>query len=174
MKMILGFMLMAASAGFLGPVPGAAQDSAGIPDGLRAERLRQLIEERFAERLTIELGLTDDQVARVRGVLTTWATKRRTLEREDRSLRDQLAGAMRRGVAADERTVIRLTDRILAARIEYVQTFKDEIGDLAPVLSPVQRAQYVLLRDRLMQRVQEIRSQRAANLPQARPNRLRP
>jgi hypothetical protein len=151
-----------------------AQDTTAIVDGPRAERLRQLIEDRFAERLTVELGLSNDQLARVRGVLTTWATRRRQLEREDRSLRQELAGAMRPGVAADERAVSRLTDQLLNARVQYVQTFKDEQADLAPILSPIQRAQYVLLRDRLIQRVQDIREQRATARPLGRLNRLRP
>lgn len=172
-KMILRSMILVGVAGLLDVAPVVGQDTAAIAEGPRAERLRQLIEDRFAERLTVELGLSDDQAAKMRGVLTTWATKRRTLEREDRSLRQQLAAAMRPGVAAEERTVTRLTDRILAARIEYVQTFKDELGDLSSVLSPVQRAQYLLLRDRLMQRVQDVRNQRAANQSPRLPNRLR-
>ena len=172
---MVAVLLAVALAGVGRPRAAVGQDTAAIAEGPRTERLRQLIEDRFAERLTIELGLTDDQAAKVRGVLTTWATKRRTLEREDRSLHQQLAAAMRPGVAADERAVSRLTDRILTSRVEYVQTFRDEQADLTPILSPVQRAQYVLLRDRLIQRVQEIRDQRAVTRPGGRLlNRLRP
>jgi hypothetical protein len=68
---------------------------------------------------------------------------------------------MRPGVAADEAVVLRAMNAMLDGRIAYVQTFKDEQAELAAVLTPVQRAQYVLLRDRLAQRVQDIRSQRA-------------
>lgn len=151
---------LAAIAAVSGAAPRLmAQDSAEV-DPPRAERLRQLIEERFADRLTVELGLTADQAIKVRSVLSTWAQKRRQLERDERGLRQRLASVMRPGVAADERQVIRLTDEILESRLAYVQTFKDELSGLTGVLSPVQRGQYVLLRERLMQRVQEIRNQR--------------
>jgi len=149
-----------------------AQDSA-VVEGPRAERLRELIEERFAERLRVELALSDDQAAKLRGVLATWASRRRALEREERRLREELNAAMRRGVAANEETVNRLVDRIIDGRLAYVQTFKDELKDLVPVLSPVQRAQYVLMRDRLLQRVQEIRNQRQPGLGLG-PGRRRP
>ena len=156
-------------------LPGRIVAQEPVPEGPRAEQLRQMIEERFAERLTTELALSGDQEGKVRAVLATWATKRRSMEKDERATRQQLTGAMRPGVAADEKTVIRLTDRILSARIEYVQTFKDEIADLAAVLTPIQRAQYVLLRDRLLQRVEEIRNQRAQEFPQRkRLGRLRP
>jgi hypothetical protein len=149
-----------------------AQDSAEV-EGPRAERLRQMIEERFADRLTTELALTDDQAVKVRAVLATWAQKRRGLERDERAVRQRLASAMRPGVAADERTVTRLTDEILEGRLAYVQTFKDELNALTGTLSPIQKGQYILLRDRLMQRVQEIRDQRQGQMPAGR-RRLRP
>jgi hypothetical protein len=157
----------------LAAAPVAGQDTATVPEGPRAERLRQLIEDRFAERLKVELGLTDEQVPKVHAILGSWAAKRRALEREDRALRQGLAAAMRPGVAAEERAVTRVTDRLLAARVEYVETFRGELAELASILSPVQRAQYVLLRDRLLQRVQEIRNQRAAGSPPRLLNRLR-
>lgn len=150
-------VMIALAAG--APAMALAQDTLDV-DSPRAEQLRGLIEERFAQRLTIELGLNDDQAARTRVILSTWGAKRRELERDERRYRQQLNGAMRPGVAANDQAVTRLVDAILNGRVAYVQTFKDEQVDLAGVLSPAQRAQYVLLRDRLMQRVQEIRNQR--------------
>ncbi len=151
----------------------AAQDTAVA--GPMAERLRQQIEVRFGERLSEELGLTDGQSVKVRGILATWAVKRRNLEREDRQQRAELSAAMRPGVAANDQAVSRLVDAILATRGAMVQTFRDEMAELGTVLSPVQRAQYLLLRDRLLQRVQELRQERQAEggrPPLAR--RLRP
>jgi hypothetical protein len=131
-----------------------------LADPVRAERLRQLIEDRFTERLGRDLGLSDDQATRVHGILATWNAKRRSLEREERRLRQALAAQMRPGVAAEEAVVSRTLDAILDGRLAFVQSFRDELRELATVLTPVQRAQYLLLRDRLAQRVQEIRSQR--------------
>lgn len=153
-RVMLAAVLVAAGAS------GArAQD---LPDPERAERLRQVIEDRFNERLARDLGLGEADAAKVRSILGTWAAKRRSIEREERRLRQELAAQMRPGVAADEAVVTRAMAAMLDGRIAYVQTFKDELGELSAVLTPVQRAQYLLLRDRLAQRAQEIRSQRPA------------
>lgn len=153
-------------------LPLAGQDSASADDPVRVERLRQLIEDRFAERLSLELGLTDEQSAKVRVVLGTWAGRRRAMEREDRRLRQDLTGRMRPGVAANADSVTRLVDAMTNGRIAYAQTFRDEIKDLSTVLSPVQRGQYVLLRDRLIQRIQDVRAERQEQA--GRRGRLRP
>ncbi|MEO8449658.1 MAG: Spy/CpxP family protein refolding chaperone [Gemmatimonadota bacterium] len=153
-------------------IPLFAQDSAATDDPVRAERLRLLIEDRFAERLSLDLGLTDDQSGKVRVILGTWAGKRRAMEREDRRLRQSLVATMRPGVAANPDSVTRLVDAMTSARIGYAQTFRDELKDLSAVLSPVQRGQYVLLRDRFLQRIQEVRAERqeaAGRRPRLRP-----
>ena len=157
-------------------VSALAQDSTEV-DGPRAEQLRRMVEERFTDRLMVELGLTGDQASRTRSILATWGAKRRNLERDQRDLRQQLTFSMRPGVAANETAVTRLVDNLALNRVAYAQTFRDELADLATVLSPVQRAQYVLLRDRLLQRVQEIRNQRQEArqpLAGARRGRFRP
>ena len=144
--------------GLLAWTPLLAQDPSGEPP--RIEQLRRMIEERFADRLEADLGLTGEQATRVRTILSTWAAKRRVLEREERRLRQDLMGQLRPGVAADEALVSRTVDAMLDGRMAYVQSFKDELKDLTTVLNPIQRAQYLLLRDRLNQRVEEIRNQR--------------
>ncbi len=157
-------------------VSARAQDSTEV-DGPRAEHLRRMVEERFADRLMVELGLTGDQASRTRSILAKWGAKRRNIEKDQRDLRQQLTFAMRPGVAANESAVTRLVDSLTLNRVAYAQTFRDELADLATVLSPVQRAQYVLLRDRLLQRVQEIRNQRQEarqQLPGPRRGRFRP
>jgi hypothetical protein len=138
---------------------GSAQRLPG--DSARIEQLRQMIEDRFAERLSVELDLRGEQETRVRRVLATWSAKRRTLEREEREARRDLTAEMRPGVAADEARVNRLVDAIVNGRLDYAQTFKDELRDLTSLLDPIQRAQYVLLRERLLQRIEDIREQRA-------------
>ena len=157
MRKLTGMTLAMIALGVGHPTTAAAQS----PDSMRAERLRQQIEDRFAERLSSELELSQDQEERVGRILAVWGRKRREIEREERLLRRELSAEMRPGVAADESKVNRLVDRILDSRLDYVQTFKDELRELTGILTPIQRAQYVLLRDQLQRRVQEIREQRA-------------
>ncbi len=155
-----------------GAVSGAAaQDT--LNDPIRAERLRQQIELRFGERLTEELGLTDDQATRLRVALAGLAVRRRSMEQEERVTRQALAAQLRPGIAASPDSVAKLVDALTTHRISYAQTFKDEMRELATILSPVQRGQYLMLRDRLMQRIieaqQERNQQRAPFRPPRRP-----
>ena len=149
----------------------AAQDT--LNDPIRAERLRQQIELRFGERLTEELGLTDDQSTRLRVALAGLAVRRRSMEREEREMRQALAAQLRPGIAANPDSVGKLVDALTTHRITYAQTFKDEMRELATILAPVQRGQYLMLRDRLMQRIieaqQERNQQRAPFRPPRRP-----
>jgi hypothetical protein len=41
-----------------------------------------------------------------------------------------------------------------------VQLLQEEMKQLTPILTPVQRGQLLLLRDRILQRIQELREQR--------------
>ena len=70
-------------------------------------------------------------------------------------------------------TRVRLVDALTTHRIAYAQTFRDEMRDLSAILNPVQRGQYLMMRDRLMQRVQELQQGRTDPPPAApfRPNR---
>jgi len=139
-----------------------AQDTLA-PDPRLAERLRQQIEQRFGERVKEELGLTDDQAARMRVAMATIAARRREMEQEERKMRQALAFQLRPGVAANSDSVAKLVESLTNHRVAYAQTFKDEMRELSGILNPVQRGQYLMLRDRLMQRVQELQQGRMLN-----------
>lgn len=150
---LLAFVLVA------GGTPLRAQDTL-MPDPVLAERLRRQIEQRFGERLKEELGLSEEQAARLRGSLAGIAARRRGMEREERLLRQALAAQLRPGIAANADSVAKLVDALTNHRVAFAQTFKDEMRELSPILTPVQRGQYLLLRDRLMQRAQELQQAR--------------
>ena len=141
------------------PAAAAAQDS--MPDPARLEQLRQQVERRFEERLKEELGLTDEQASKLQVSLAALAARRRGMEQDERRMRQALAAQLRPGVAANSDSVAKLVDALTSHRVAYAQTFKDEMRDLSTILNPVQRGQYIMLRDRLMQRAQEIMQNRA-------------
>ena len=151
--MIRGIVL---GALVLSPATGSAQ---GVP-GERAERLRDRVETVFTSRLQQELGLTEAQTQQVGEVLTRWGETRRELEQEERGLRRALDGQLRPGVAANSDSVTRLIDRLLQNRVEYAESFQGEMRALAPMLTPVQRAQFLRLRDTILRRVRELQEQR--------------
>lgn len=137
----------------LGGAPLAAQDS--TDDVGRAGQLRRQIEERFTARVQEELGLTDQQALKLRETVGIYFVKRRTLEAEERRLRQALAAELRPGVAANKENVARFTDQLLDNKVRYVETYRAEVKDLAGFLDPVQRAQFLILRERLLDRVRD-------------------
>ncbi|HXG45771.1 MAG TPA: Spy/CpxP family protein refolding chaperone [Gemmatimonadales bacterium] len=149
--------------------PLAAQGPDDSP--ARAAELRRLIEERFAARVREELGLSDPQAARLRETMSTYFRRRRDLEIEERRLRQALAGQLRPGVAADQDSVARLTEALVDLKRRYVESYRDELRDLATFLDPVQRAQFFMLRERLLERVRDLQERRAQGEAPLRPRR---
>ena len=95
MRKLLGSLAMVAILA----APLVAQE---VPeDGGRAEELRRQIEDRFSARVQEQLGLNDEQSAKMRSTVVAYFTKRRSFETDDRRLRTALAGQLRPGVAAD-------------------------------------------------------------------------
>jgi len=151
----------------------AAPLAAQQPDGAaNAEVLRQRIEDRFAQRVKEELGLDQARATKLREVAGAWAAKRRGYEAEERSLKQALADQMRPGIAAVPDSVNRLTQRLLDLRVTYAESYRSEYKELG-FLTPVQRAQFVSLRERVLDTMRRIRDERRAareglNVPGAR------
>ena len=139
-------------------------------DPRRADSLRGVIQERFSRQVQEQLGLTDDQAAKMRLTAMTWFAKRRNLEVQERRLRAALATQMRPGVPADQDSVATLTDALLALKIAQVQTYRDELKEMS-YLTPVQRAQFFIMRDRLLKRIEEAREESDPGPPRLRRQR---
>lgn len=144
--------------------PGAVRRQAP-PRGEREQQLMQRIEEMFATQVQRELVLTDDQMTQVREILRGSAARLRELEREDRGIQQALRAQLRPGVAAQTDSVSRLLERVAAVRVQVARAAGEELAELARVLTPVQQAQYFLLRDRLRARAYELRMQRGQGVP---------
>lgn len=152
-SLVLALLL---AMGWAGAAPAQTGDSA--PRDPRV--LRQRIEERFAQRVQEQLGLTDEQTTRLRATSKEYGGRRQALETRERELREALSGQLRPGVAANQDSVARLTKALVELRVTYAETWRDEMAELSRFLTPVQRAQLYVMRDRLLQRVQQIRDER--------------
>jgi Spy/CpxP family protein refolding chaperone len=155
MRYLTRLLLLALT--FVVAAPAAAQNRA--PEG-RLQLLRNRVDEMFMERTKTTLGLTDDQFDRMTPIIQANGERRRALEDEERQLRGSLARELRPGVAARADSVNRYIDGITRNRIAYAQTFHDEMVQLAPILTPAQRGQYLQLRDQLLMRVRELQQSR--------------
>jgi len=131
------------------------------PDSARAEQLRSEIERRFGERVRAELALTDDQATRLKATQERFGERRRALMRQQMERRRALQGQMRPGVEANADSVRKLMDAMHAGRQELLRVEQDEDKEMAGYLTPVQRAQFQMMRQRFVERIQEVRRERA-------------
>ena len=67
---------------------------------------------------------------------------------------------MQPGIAANRDSVSKLTDAAAEIRVQYAQSFREELRETSKFLDPVQRARLFTMRERLLQKVREIRSER--------------
>jgi hypothetical protein len=149
----LGIALVVAAA------PVEAQEQA--PARPRTEELRRRVRERVAERIQQELDLTDDQVRRLRATVGTYGGRRRELESRQRAIRQTLARQLRPGESTSPDSVARMTDELMALRVRYAESFREEQAELARYLDPVQRARVTLLRERLANRARDFEGRRS-------------
>lgn len=135
----------------------------------RNQALRGRIEAAMMQQITQQLALTAEQQPRVERVLTEWGERRRLLEAEERQLRLSLGRQLRPGVAANVDSTAAMVDRILQNRVDYAESFQGEMRELAPILSPVQRGQFLMVRDQVLRRIRELQEGRAATGGTLRP-----
>ena len=126
----------------------------------RADSLRHRIEERFASRAQEQLGLTNEQTAKLRASSQQFGTRRHDLRGREQRLRGALAAQLRPGVAANQDSVAKLTDAMIDLKVASAQASRDEMKELSKYLTPVQRARFFVMRERMAHRVQEARGHR--------------
>jgi hypothetical protein len=147
------------------PMPG--QGSPG-PEFFRQQRARQLrmqIEQRFGQLVQMELGLTDQQMDRLRQAQRSSRDHRLQLQDREQDLRRAVGEQLKPGVAANADSLSKLLDGIAANHVARAQEEQQEIRDLAQFLTPVQRARLLIMRQQLQQRVQAIREGRPFDPP---------
>lgn len=132
-------------------VPGQAQQQQRMNQ--RAPLLRARVEEAFLRRARQEMALNDDQAQRLGRVLEASGTRRANLDDADRSARQALMAQLRPGIAANPDSVARLVDAITSNRVAHAESFRSEMRELNDILTPVQRGQFLLLRDRMLTQV---------------------
>ena len=152
------WVLMLGAVVSLGPL--AAQEPAEPQDTAEAAQLRQQIEQRFHQIVRQRLALSDDQDAKLRATQERFGAQRRDLMREQADHRQALDRQMQPGVAANPDSVQLHMQGIQRNQERLLRLQQDEDREMAGYLTPVQRAQYQMLRDRLATRLIDLRRQR--------------
>jgi hypothetical protein len=147
-----------------GPAQAVAQDVAEPEDTAGAEILRQEVERRIEERVRVDLRLSDDQMSKLRATQSRIGPRRRLLLRQLIGYRIGLYGQMRPGVAANPDSVRVYMDGEQRVRVQQLALEQEEDREWAGYLTPVQRAQLKIIRQRIIDRVNQLRATRQNRL----------
>ncbi len=153
--------LLALLAGVVLAGPVGAQNQ---PGPQRRQLLQQVIE-RLLENGRVQAGLTDEQFGRYREIARRSIARRNEIQGRERVLWRALEGQMRPGVAADEDSATALIDSLIAVPGQLVDLMRAEQREYGEFLTPVQRAQLMLIHRRFENNIQQILQRRLQNRP---------
>ncbi len=151
----------------------AAQNPSDTSDAAQTQQLRDQVRERWHQVVRRQLDLKPEQAAKLEGTEDRFAAQRRVIGQRQRGVQEALRGQLQPGVAANADSVRRLMDVRDQNRAALAQLERDEEKEMAGYLTPVQRARYQFLRQRLQERIVEMRRQRNQPLPPRIRRRLR-
>ena len=130
-------------------------------DSVRPNRavLEQRVQQRLAQMMKQQLGLTDAQMKKVQETNRKFEGKRRILMDQERDVRMSLRDEMARPDSARQGQVGALLERVTKVQHQRLDLLEEEQKELGTFLTPMQRAQYMGMEERVRQRMQEMRQQ---------------
>lgn len=153
----------------------------GVSASLRAQDVQgaprpavQQLQRRVLQVVQRTLGASDDQMRQLVEVNRKYEGERRALNQKDRAARQSIRAEVLRDSLADQDTVSRMLDVLVDVQRQRLDVFTREQRDLARFLTPVQRAKYATLQERLRKKVEQLRQERQEQrLAPAQRRRLR-
>jgi hypothetical protein len=144
--------------------PLAAQKPDEPPRSLEVRQRSAQLVQAFVDQATIELGLTSEQRSGLEDVLDETLERRYDLGRRQlelqRRIREALADPQR-----DDAEIRRLADSVLVLKRQEVELLSWQQRRLDAILSPRQALRFLLMQERLAQRIEELRRRPAERPP---------
>ncbi len=134
-----------------------AQERGDLERAERMEQMRQQVMERVLGNYIHEAQLSEDQVNGFRSVIERHYLARREQEETEREVWHALEGQMRPGLAADVDSLNVLLDASVNLGVAKAEAMRSLQADLTEVLTPIQRAQFVLRWQRFQRQVEMVR-----------------
>ena len=155
--------------------PGLVSQEIGTepePLELSQEQMQRLeeLEQRFIQRVSEALELTEEQTTRLRETLRMSRAERADVLRSRVALRRELNRAIAEA-NPDDAAIQRLLDQRSALDRRQAQVGQDEERRLGEFMSPVQKARFMYLRQRMAQALRDRVRQVDRQRPQQRPRR---
>jgi hypothetical protein len=137
------------------PLARAAVGQAQQPNPRRQALVRQ-VRQAFARVVRKQLDLSDEQMQSLQRVDTKYEQQRRALLRDERQARLDLQAAMADSAAADQSRIARQLDVLVESQRKRADMLGAEQKELSSFLTPLQRAKYFAIQERLNRRLQEL------------------
>jgi len=135
----------------------AQRNDSAPPLGERALLQRQ-VRQAWIGNVRRQLNLNDEQMRTLNQVNTKYERQRGDIQRDERQARLGLKAAMADTAAGDQNARIEQQMNVLVgAQRRRADLFENEQKELAGFLTPLQRARYSVLQERLAQRLQQLR-----------------
>ena len=126
----------------------------------QVEMLRGQIRERWHARVRQQLELTDAQAAKLQATEDRFFERRRAVLVRQRAVIAGLRAQLQPGVAANADSVRALMDERDQNRAALLDLDREESREMAGYLTAVQLARYQVMRQRLQERILEMRRMR--------------
>ncbi len=137
---------------------GIAQAQGRVGAG-RGDTVERDVRAAFARRVQQVLGASDEQMRRLVPINRRFENQRQALLLEEREVRGELRRELRAALP-DETKVGQLLDRLFDSQRRRLELVEQEQRELAAVLTPSQRARYLVLQQEVRRRVEGMREQR--------------
>ncbi len=139
---------------------------------LTEQQRRQLqqLENRFIERVSEALDLDEEQASQLRQTLSASREERVDVLRRRAALRRELDRSIAQA-NPDQARIQQLLDQRLALERRQAQIGQDEEARLGEFMTPVQKARFMYLRQRMAQALRDRARQANQQRPQQRPRR---
>ena len=138
-----------------------AQRGQNLPAQGNAPANRAALERQFRQALARvtrrQLGLDNAKMAQLMRVDQRFERQRRSLAQRQRQTRLALRGAMADSSSAAQATISQQLDTLLSLERQRIDMLEAEQKELATFLTPLQRARYQALQERLRRRLEELR-----------------
>jgi hypothetical protein len=122
----------------------------------RRQALQKQVREAFAKVVRKQLDLNDEQMQSLQRVDAKFEQQRRSLLRAERQARLELRDAMADSTSPDQSRISRQLDVLVQFQRKRADLLEGEQKELSSFLTPLQRARYFAVKERLNRRLQQL------------------
>lgn len=174
-RVALALWLLVAASGVASAQGGARRPGRGgraaVPRSAEAPvprpEMERQVRQAIAKAVRKQLKLSDDQMGKLQRTNGKFEQQQRQLLREEGEIRRNLRGAMEDTASREQNQpkISQYLDQLVQIQHRRADLLESEQKELSGFLTPMQRAQFLALRERITRRLQQAQAPPAAGTP---------